>query len=63
MPIIFHHKILLCMTAVDHMLLNCRAMSTHTSTVVLLRVKTDPSLTFGHVRFFKAILIGPEPEM
>lgn len=55
------------MYAVGHMLLNCRAMSAHTSLVVVLRVKTDPSLTFGHVQmlltFFKAILIGPEREM
>lgn len=55
----------LCMTAVGHMLVNCRA---DVSTVVVLRVKTDPSLTFGYVQmllflFFKAILIGPECEM
>lgn len=44
MPIIFFHsEPLLFMTAVGHMLLNCRAMIAHTLQVVVLQVKTDPS--------------------
>lgn len=50
------------MTAVGHMLLNCREL-----TAVALRVKTDPSLTSGHVQvlltFLKAVLTGSECEM
>lgn len=43
MPIIFHCKPLLCMTAGGHMLLNFRAMSPRASKVAVLRVETDPS--------------------
>lgn len=55
------------MAAVSLTLLHSRTMRAHTSTVVVLRVRTDPSLTSGYLHillmFFKAIFIGPELDM
>lgn len=65
-PLFFTAR-LLVYDCCGHMLLTCSAMSVHTSMVLVLRVQTDPSLTFGRVQglltFFKASLIGPEREM